>query len=107
METGVKLDVDQRTALFLLVEETIESFDPAGVVRSKQTSSETSPAGLGSNAGGVAGARANQPPALSTSTAATAPASSAIEVVASGAIGKIPEASEPSAAITAAAASST
>jgi flagellar M-ring protein FliF len=54
-----------------LVEETVESWDPASVVRSKQTSTETSPAAL--MAGGVAGARANQPPALSTSTAASNP----------------------------------
>lgn len=52
-----------------LVEETEESYDPSAVVRSRQTSSEV---GAGAAAvGGVAGARANQPAALSTSTAAT------------------------------------
>ena len=51
------------------VEETQEIFDPAAVVRSRQTSSETGSAA--GNAGGVSGARANQPPALSTSNAAT------------------------------------
>jgi flagellar M-ring protein FliF len=43
-------------------EQTEERFDPANVIRSKQTSNET--AGAGSVVGGVAGARANQPPAL-------------------------------------------
>jgi flagellar M-ring protein FliF len=47
-----------------VVEETEEIFDPAAVVRSRQTSVETG-ASL-SVAGGIAGARANQPPALST-----------------------------------------
>jgi flagellar M-ring protein FliF len=67
-----------------IVEETEERYDPNTVVRSRQTSTETGAttmatagisAGLG--AGGIAGARANQPPALSTSTAnatAAAPA---------------------------------
>ena len=50
------------------VEETEEVFDPATVVRSRQTSSEIG--ATGSSAGGVAGARANQPAALSTSAAA-------------------------------------
>ncbi len=50
-----------------LKEETEERFDPASVVRSRQTSAEVSASPL--VAGGVAGARANQPPALSTSTA--------------------------------------
>lgn len=57
-----------------IVEETEESYDPASVVRSRQTSQET---GAGAqSAGGVAGARANQPTSLSTSTAnpATDPA---------------------------------
>jgi flagellar M-ring protein FliF len=49
------------------VDETEEHWDPQTVVRSKQTSTETG--ALASAAGGVAGARANQPPALSTSTA--------------------------------------
>lgn len=49
------------------VDETEEHWDPETVVRSKQTSTETG--ALASVAGGVAGARANQPPALSTSTA--------------------------------------
>lgn len=49
------------------VEETEERWDPAAVVRSRQTTTETGSAG--GTVGGVAGARANQPPALSTSTA--------------------------------------
>jgi flagellar M-ring protein FliF len=67
-----------------IVEETEERFDPNTVVRSRQTTTETgattmATAGLsgGLGAGGVAGARANQPPALSTSTANTAPAAPA------------------------------
>jgi len=58
-----------------IVEETEERFDPNTVVRSRQTSSETgattmATAGLsGAGNGGIAGARANQPPALSTSAA--------------------------------------
>ena len=55
-----------------IIEETEERFDPNTVVRSRQTSTETGPATLAS--AGVAGARANQPPALSTSTPATKPA---------------------------------
>jgi flagellar M-ring protein FliF len=51
------------------VEETEERFDPNGVVRSRQTSFEASTAAAA--IGGIAGARANQPPALSTSTAAS------------------------------------
>lgn len=49
------------------VQETEERWDPNTVVRSRQTTVESG-AGL-SAAGGVAGARANQPPALSTSNA--------------------------------------
>jgi flagellar M-ring protein FliF len=53
------------------VEETEESFDPASVVRSRQTMQET---GASSRvAGGVSGARANQPPALSTALPNGAP----------------------------------
>ena len=48
-------------------EQTEERFDPASVVRSKQTSQEIAGSALGS--GGVAGARANMPAASSTSTA--------------------------------------
>lgn len=62
-----------------IVEETEERFDPNTVVRSRSISTETgattmATAGLngGLGSGGVAGARANQPPALSTSTANTA-----------------------------------
>jgi flagellar M-ring protein FliF len=51
-----------------IVEETEELWDPASVVRSRETSTETLAAGA--VRGGVAGARANQPPALSTATAA-------------------------------------
>jgi flagellar M-ring protein FliF len=47
-----------------VVEETEEIFDPNTVVRSRQTSMETLAAAR--SAAGVAGARANQPPALST-----------------------------------------
>ena len=47
------------------VEETEERFDPNGVVRSRQTSFDA--ATQAAINGGVAGARANQPPALSTS----------------------------------------
>jgi flagellar M-ring protein FliF len=50
------------------VEETEERWDPNAVVRSRQTSTETGASAL--MAGGVAGARANQPPALTTATAA-------------------------------------
>jgi flagellar M-ring protein FliF len=46
------------------VEETEEHWDPTAVVRSRQTSTETGNAALA--AGGIAGARANQPPSLST-----------------------------------------
>jgi len=65
-----------------LVEETEERWDPNTVVRSRQTSVETGATTLSlaggaalSGSGGVAGARANQPPALTTaSTSAAAPA---------------------------------
>lgn len=49
------------------VQETEERYDPNTVVRSRTTSSETGPTSLAA-AGGIAGARANQPPALSTAT---------------------------------------
>jgi len=52
-----------------VTEETEERFDPSSVVRSRQTSAESS--GSSSGTGGLAGARANQPPALSTSAATT------------------------------------
>jgi flagellar M-ring protein FliF len=55
------------------VEETEEVWDPSSVVRSRQTTTETS-TGYGAG-GGVAGARANQPAALSTAT--TTPAGGA------------------------------
>ena len=48
------------------VEETEERWDPTAVVRSKQSSSETGATSAAT--GGVAGARANQPPQLSTAT---------------------------------------
>jgi flagellar M-ring protein FliF len=51
-------------------EETEEEYDPEGVIRSRQSTSETG-ASAGA-AGGIAGARANQPTGLSTSTAAGA-----------------------------------
>ena len=49
------------------VEETEERWDPNSVVRSRQTSTETGASAL--MAGGVAGARANQLPALTTAAA--------------------------------------
>lgn len=53
-----------------IIEETEERFDPNTVIRSRQTSTETGATTMVmAGAGGVAGARANQPPALSTSTA--------------------------------------
>jgi flagellar M-ring protein FliF len=56
------------------VQETEERVDPTGVVRSRQTSFEAATAAAVN--GGIAGARANQPPALSTaSPSAAAPAS--------------------------------
>src|SRR5690606_36032489 len=63
-------------------EETEERWDPNAVVRSRQTTTETSAAAIGM-AGGVAGARANQPQALSTSTAA-APAGPIAEAASGG-----------------------
>ena len=55
-----------------IVEETEERWDPAAVVRSRQTTTETT--AVGQVRGGIAGARANQPPALSTATASAAAA---------------------------------
>jgi flagellar M-ring protein FliF len=52
-------------------EETEEKWDPETVVRSRQTSTETSP--TPSLQGGVAGARANLPPAASTAQPAVVP----------------------------------
>jgi len=52
------------------VEETEELWDPTSVVRSRQTSAETS--AVAGATGGVAGARANQPAPLSTSAAPAA-----------------------------------
>jgi flagellar M-ring protein FliF len=57
------------------VEETEERWDPTAVVRSKQSTSATG--SVSSAVGGIAGARANQPPALSTSTANPAAAANA------------------------------
>jgi flagellar M-ring protein FliF len=54
------------------VEETEERWDPASVVRSRQTSTETGATPGAGGAGGVAGSRANQPPALSTAAATPA-----------------------------------
>jgi flagellar M-ring protein FliF len=53
-----------------MVEETEERFDPAGVVRSRQTSTETGATPAVS--GGVAGARANLPPPAVSTPAANA-----------------------------------
>jgi flagellar M-ring protein FliF len=78
------------------VDETEEHWDPATVVRSRQTSTETG--ALASAAGGVAGARANQPPALSTSNA---PKTANAGATAAGA--KPGEASAPSASLAVAA----
>ena len=57
------------------VEEEEIRYDPASVVLSRQTSTETGSSAQQS--GGVAGARANQPPALTTSVAAAPPATAA------------------------------
>ncbi len=56
------------------IEQTEEQWDPQTVVRSRATTTETGAGAV--PAGGVAGARANQPPELSTSTA-TDPAADA------------------------------
>lgn len=56
------------------VEETRETWDPASVVRSKRTETETNAM---SNPSGVAGARANQPAGASTSTNPANPAAAA------------------------------
>jgi flagellar M-ring protein FliF len=53
------------------IEETEERFDPNNVVRSRQMTTEVSAAAAAN--GGVAGSRANQPQALSTSQASAAP----------------------------------
>lgn len=69
------------------VEETEERVDPASVVLSRQTSTETGATLLPT--GGIAGARANQPPALSTAQAsAPAAASAAASTTAPPAAGK-------------------
>jgi flagellar M-ring protein FliF len=66
------------------VEETEERWDPASVVRSRQTTTETG--AMAGSSGGVAGARANQPSALSTAASnpanAAAPAAPASSVAA-------------------------
>lgn len=61
------------------VEETEERWDPNSVVRSRMTTTEVSSSAANGGAGlartgGVAGARANQPPALSTAVPAATPA---------------------------------
>ncbi|MDH4062959.1 MAG: flagellar basal-body MS-ring/collar protein FliF, partial [Acidobacteriota bacterium] len=56
-------------------EETEERWDPTTVVRSRQLSSDTS---TGTLAGGVAGARANAPPSVSTAPAEPAPTALAV-----------------------------
>ena len=58
-------------------ESTEERFDPTIVLRSRQTSFEASTAAAVT--GGVAGARANQPPALSTSGATAPPTSASVD----------------------------
>ncbi|MCC7010569.1 MAG: flagellar M-ring protein FliF [Acidobacteria bacterium] len=63
------------------VEQTEEHWDPTTVLRSRQSSSEGTAAAA--SAAGVAGARANQPPALSTA-AAPAPAAAAPVAALSG-----------------------
>jgi flagellar M-ring protein FliF len=80
-----------------IVEETEERWDPNAVVRSRQTSTETG--SMGSMAGGVAGARANQPPALSTAPASTTPAAGAASVAAEGTASNAGAASTPNADI--------
>jgi flagellar M-ring protein FliF len=69
-----------------LVEETEERWDPNSVVRSRQTNTEVSASALagGFGAGGVAGARANQPPALSTAPPAATPPAGAVAQTATG-----------------------
>ncbi|HWB28896.1 MAG TPA: flagellar basal-body MS-ring/collar protein FliF [Vicinamibacterales bacterium] len=64
------------------VEEEEVRYDPASVVVARQTNTETGTAILPT--GGVAGARANQPPALSTSAAETNAAGAAQTAQASG-----------------------
>lgn len=68
------------------VEETEERFDPNAVVRSRQTTSDVSAAAAaGAGALGLAGARANQPPALSTAqNSGSAPAAAATQQAAAG-----------------------
>jgi len=61
-------------------ESTEERFDPTVVLRSRQTSFEASTAAAVT--GGVAGARANQPPALSTSTASPPATSASVDTAA-------------------------
>jgi flagellar M-ring protein FliF len=74
-----------------IVEETEERWDPAAVVRSRQTTTETT--AVGQVRGGIAGARANQPPALSTAPASAAnapvvpPTATPVAVTAGGASG--------------------
>src|SRR6185503_8593260 len=69
------------------VEETAEVFDPATVVRSRQTSTETG--SVAGSTGGVAGARANQPAALSTASA-PAPVAGSAPPAASAAAAAVP-----------------
>jgi flagellar M-ring protein FliF len=66
-----------------IVEETEERWDPQSVVRSRQTSTEITAAGQ--VRGGIAGARANQPPALSTANADAGAGTAAAAAVAGAA----------------------
>lgn len=68
-----------------VVEETEERFDPNAVVRSRQTTTDTSAAGLAAAGSGAAGARANQPPALSTASPALTAALGSAQLASSGA----------------------
>jgi len=67
-----------------LTEETEERYDPASVVRSHQTSAETAASAMGTM--GIAGARANQPAALSTSLATPSPTPDATVAATTGAV---------------------
>ena len=71
---------------------TEERYDPEAVVRSRQTSAEIA-AGAAAAAGGIAGARANQPPPLSTSAT---PAAANATNAANTSVATAPATSKPS-----------
>jgi flagellar M-ring protein FliF len=70
---------------FDATEETEERFDPNNVVRSRQMTTEVSAAAAAN--GGIAGSRANQPAALSTSQASAAAPNATQQAAAGGAAG--------------------